>query len=1370
MSNYLYSSNAVDSLIAYINDVKPFHSKLSEVVEEYQFYEKLNVSIGDGQHFTRTKFAGIWDSESYSNGLYAQRIPLPFIKQAKSSKYWNSDYTIDPVNIDQQIPGLLSAYYLAHNIGVRKVLKDNICQIEGIDFHVSHGAHTVQVDGQNKKYAETVFANLVGDDASKWVKGAQIISEPTDLRYNDVEDQNGIVTNIQPNFDAPYEEWTVECVQASTANTGASLSYDHNQVVPSAMWNVQHRLDSFDIFTQVYLETPQGLTPISPKHLIFVDRNTLNVQFSTPKTGKVKIVRYVDSSQTFSTEIVSPSAAWTISHGLNSRNLIFTTKMVLNGTLEQINPNSIEVIDDNNVIVHFTTPKVGRISIGKTDSYTTAVFEQATPATAWSFDNTLRSSLGIFAVVRDDGSIIFPQNLTISNTLIFVEFSQPTAGKLLFVRLFAAGNESTLFSVRGSETGLIGYAKLGLQFASNSISLLVKPKSDESVFTIGEKYVLTPANRITTHKSYTANEKWSLIKVNPIAYLKPRFSKAGSPTLTNFTIKTDAIRPQVLSLVYGNGVFTVSNSLGESLGSSALGVTFSNAEVMFHISAGTVAPADGDFFEVEIVNLAPSIENLDLTVGYDIQPFDDTEYDDHLVNFDLTSLNLSITNAGILESYFELYFNGTDFDVKQYDTARTRNLLSTYTNAQVGVDYSNGEISFKIPNTVTFVQGDVFIFDVKNPKPSFDADSLSMVSQRFGGINLYPKSFINSPAQRWKIEVNADASISVTGTVSGAQASGLVAQSYDNGFIHFTLIPSTDFPFVAGDKFFVAINDEKPSYLVHNEVTGFSKPLVLGKWYWNGKIGLKIDKPHYKVEEYISNTLNGKSTREFETGLVVLDGSGRTLTFNKAPRYDAKSDVYHCDLVPEIYKSKQIFKVSSANFGIQRGAKVGQRYVDDMRQEQSRNLGFTHHDGVIDVTISDNGVQFHADSQVKFEVVSKAPKLFHANDLIIFNTPIANTVSLAAERETVDKIYFKTNSKRSILGVDANSNENQWFPTYSVPTQPFSDECDTIDVYSSILDEKIGSVLNVGGAKAQYQFAIDPDFFNDFLPFNTLLSSKVIQNEQENSIVKARITERMKVFDFYRLADALNVHLHEMNVIHIDSHSPQFHDTINVSIDDRTFRGFFSGYDTNPFDIEANGYDDTDTVQFTNFSASAGGIGYLVQGAGQKNTAPSKIGEVVAIYSKLADDVIDFADAYGVDGLPALDAEGWTNANVIDGVPPVDAEGWDAAVFDIDYSITPSSVTLYPYELTATVGKLSTPTPGSPLYGTPYTNVPSALVSVNRSIISATIMKRGLNASSVIMYSDLASQTQVQIVITENTNDYVKFDLLTPSIGQIVIF
>lgn len=1399
MSNYLYSSNAVDSLIAYINDVKPFHSKLSEIVEEYQFYENLNVSIDDKTHFTRAKFAGIWDNESYSNGLYAQRLPLPFIKQAKTSKHWNNNYEINPSNIDTQIAGLTTAYYLKHNIGVRKVVKNGIGQIEGIDFHVSHGAHTIKLNGQDQTCVENILEG-------------QVFPSSTALLYTDVKDRNGRVTNIVPNLDATdYEEWTVECIQTTQNNSGDSISYDHDQTVSSPNWHIQHGLNSFDLFTQVYLETPQGLSPISPKQLEFVDSNTMNVKFSASRTGKVKIIRYIDSSQTFSTEVVVPSDVWEIEHKLGSRNLIFSTKMDLNGALEQINPNSIEFVDDNTVRISFSTPKIGRISIGKTDSYTTAVFEQLSPVKNWVFETALRSSLGIFTAYDDAGNIVFPKNITINSTLIFVEFSRPVAGKLLFVRLFAAGNEGTLFSVSGSESGLIGYAKLGITFNSDKISLRVEPQSDESVFALGEKYVLTPFHTFTSHKNFVGTEEWSIIKVNPIAFdRRPRFSKAGSAVISNFIINSAAIRPQTVTMKFNNGSFDISNSLGEIVGNVAIGATFANSEYTFHISSGTIAPVNGDYFEVEILNPDPYIENLDLTNGYDIDitdasyvdPFnpylsnnlarpevtsvypdgrvvsyDLTEYDDRLINFDMTSLNLQVKSKGISTSYWELKFNGTEFVVTQYDSYNTRNIIGSFPNAQLDVPYDNGEIAFTINSSVVFLKNDVFIFNVQNPEPSFDANDLFLISDRFGAINLYPKSFIYTPTQLWTIEINGDGSFSVQGNTIGQTAPGNVSQSYDNGFIHFTLHQSETVPLSAGDKFFVRVKSEKPSFLVHGSLTGFTKPLTLGKWYWNGKIGLKLDVPQIKIEGYTSDEENVISDKKltYLLGLsslesVILDSNLRTITFNRPPRYDAKTDVYQCEIVPEVYKNSQYFKVSSSTFGVRRGAKVGQRYIDDMRVEQSRNLGYSMHDGIVDFTIDSKGIAFEPGYKFHFEIVSNWPKLFHGNDLIIFTNQVEADAALAVEREAVDKIYFKTNSKRAILGVNPTDTSNQWFPTYTAPAVPFSDENDSIDVFASISDTKIGTITNTGGATPQYHFTIDEEFFTSFLPFNTLLASKVIQNEQENAIVKARITENLKVSDLLRMSDNVNVVINEQFKITIDSHAPWFHDFINVVIDDKTFRGFFSGYDTNPFDIEANGYDDSDSVQFQTFNASAGGIGYLVKGPGQRNPAASKIGEAVALYTRLVDDAIGWAEPYGIDGLPAIDAEGWNNADVINGVPQVDAEGWDAAVFNIDYNITPATSTVYPYNLTAIVSKLSIPMIGTELYGTPYTNVPCALVNVNRLTASVTVMKRGLNASSVIMYSDLATLTQIPITITESTSDYIKFDLITPSIGKIVIF
>lgn len=1393
MSNYLYSSHAVDSLIAYINDVKPYHSKLSEVVEEYQFYDNLNVSIDDATHLVRTKVAGIWDNEAYSNGLYSPFLNLPFIKQTKSSKYWNNNFILDPSKVDPQIPGLLSGYNLRHNIGLRQVLKDGFPQAEGVDFHVSHGAFTAKINGQDQKFTESVLTNVVGDDASQWVKGAQIISESTTLRYDDVVGTNGVVSNITPNLDASYEEWSLECVQTSNTVSGTKLSFEHNQTVPTQNWNIQHNLDSTELFIQCYISDESGLVPIFPNNIEFADNNTLNVNFTSPRTGKVKIIRYVASSQTFTAEFVTPSARWEINHNLNTEDIIFSTQVWIAGVLTQINPNNIEIIDENNAAINFTKAFAGKVHLGSTRSFTASVFEQPTPATVWAFNNVLRTDSGIFSVVRDDGSIIFPLSIKISESLVFVEFSTPVAGKVLFAKLFTAGNENTIFSVTGSETGLIGYARVGFTFSSDNIEFIISPKSENSVFYLGEKFVLTPANKITTHKSYSQEENWSLIKVNPIAYSKkPKFIKSGSPTISPFTILTDSIRPQIVKATYENGAFVISNDLDGIIGSTAMGVQFSTSEFAFTILPNSIAPVSGDFFEIEIENIAPSIHNLDLTVGYDIVSYNNTEYDDHFINFDLTSLGLQIVNPGIASSYFELSFTGTSFDVCQYDNNISRNVIRKFNNITIGTPYNNGQISLTIPGSVSYLPGDMFIFNVENPKPSFSLDDLHLISSRFGFINLYPKSFINSPAQRWEVLINADKSFTVTGSVDGQQIDGDVNKSYDNGFIHFTLLESSEIPFDSGDKFLIAIKDEKPSYLVHSETGGFEKPLTVGKWYWNGKIGLKINPPQYKINEFVSSGQHNQFARTFLTGKVIIDENARTIEFNKAPRYDAKSDVYLLELLDETLNGDQVFKVSTGNNGIQRGARVNQRYVDDMRPEQSRLLGFAHHDGVCDLTISDNSIPFQPDAVIKFEIISDAPKLFHANDLIIFNSPLDLTSITKVERQTTDKIYFKTSSKRAILGVDSTDPNDQWFPTYTLPSLPYSDENNEIDVFVSTTDTKLGSIRNIGVDGEQYQFVVDTNFFSEFLPFNSKISSKVVQNEQENAIVKARISERMKIFDLFRLSEVLSINIVDTPIFTIDAHSPSFSEQINVTIYDNNFRGFYSGYDTNPFEAETYGYDDTDTIQVASFGAVAGGkevdvidpvdptktipgpgyggMGVLVQDKTPSTKSTSKITETLLIFSKLADFVTGWAEPFAEDSLPQFDSFGWENATVIDGVPPVDSEGWLAASFDVAYGLQPEIPLQSIYELTATISKLSIPTPGSSLYGTAYTNVPSTVFSVNRRISTLTIIKRGLNASTAIVYEDASLTTQLPIDVIENTPDYIKINLITPAPCNIVVF
>ena len=1386
MGNYYYSSNAVDSLISYVLDVKPYHSKLSEIVEEYQFYDTLDVAIDDSKHFTRTKVAGIWNDEMYSNGLFAQAINLPFLKYSKSSKHWNN--LIKITSNDTQISNLSSAYYLHHNIGLRSVTLDGQGLVEGIDFHVSHGAFTFDLDAAKQEFKESIFAGVTGDSStgSQNLIGVPLIKEFSNLFYDEVHGLNGIVTRISPNLDSPdYEEWTVECISAPASPASPNVTYEHVQEVASTSWNVVHSLGSKDLFFQAYVfDTTYGLKPVYPRDVVFLDDNTMNVVFSTPQSGKIKLIKHVESSQTFSTDISSPSNVWEINHNLNSKNLIFAAKAVINGQLKIIYPKKFIMLDDNTVRLEFTNPQQGRIALGKTESYTSATFTQATPSETWSFTNTLRVDSGIFLVYLDDGSVIFPKEVYVNKNLVFIQFSAPQSGKVVFTKIFSSGNENAIFTVTGSETGFAGFAKAGIQFNSKNISLMVIPKDETSSFVKGEKYVLTPSNRIVSHKSYTYKETWSLIKVNPIAYSRPAFAKAGSPVISNFVAKTKAIRQQVMKVEMVNGVWEVSSSIDGPLG--AMTTIFDNAEMSFSVSAGTFSPVDGDYFEFEIVNEPPSITNLDLTIGYDIVDYDSTEYDDRLINFDLASLQLEAKNPAILPSYFELvYLGNNEFSVKSYDNKISRTPIGTYANAVTGAAYDNGDIAFTIPATVAYLLGDTFLFDVINPDPYVDPYQLNMKSKRFGFITLYPKSFINTPQQLWTITVTGADEITVSSSICGFVGTGKVSQSYDNGMIHFTLSPPAE-GFAIGDRFFVQMNAVKPSYLVYGSLSGFQKPLVVGKWYWNGKIGLKIDKPIYHIEEF--TTAGIKSYRKLSTGTVVLDAQGRTIRFISPPRYDSKGDVYLLGAQRDAqgnvtngfpvtsYKGDQFVPVSSANRGFQKGAIVNCRYYDDMRPEQSVDECPTHHDGFVDFILYDHGNPFPETFNLKFSVRGSKFDLYHANDLLILPNPVdLATQEFLVERAVSDKMYLQTSGKYQELGIFPSVSADQWMPVYLKQGQPFSDESAAVEVFSSLIRKKVGTIKNLDVNNSFYQFVVDDvgtdSFFSEFLPFNTRLASKVVHSDQENSIVKARITEKMKVFDLFRFKDSLDVTVADSHsALHMDIGTLKFYDPFTVIIDDTTFRGFLNGYDILPYELDPAGYEDSETVQFAAVTTSVGGIGYLVQEASNSGGSVSpSIAETLIIYNKLNESLFNWADASATDGLPATDGFG-NNADVTDGLPLLDSEGWDNAVFDITYGLDTFTNLDTIFEAQVTAGSLKIASPGSELYGTPYTNIPAALINLTRKVSRITIMKREISASSFVFYSDLSTLTQIPVTVVENTPNYAVVELTAPSAGKLVIF
>lgn len=68
-------------------------------------------------------------------------------------------------------------------------------------------------------------------------------------------------------------------------------SFVFNQQTPAQTWTIQHNLNSFNL-TFTVLDTSTGtVKPILPSDVTFTSANVMTIQFSSPKTGSISIVR-----------------------------------------------------------------------------------------------------------------------------------------------------------------------------------------------------------------------------------------------------------------------------------------------------------------------------------------------------------------------------------------------------------------------------------------------------------------------------------------------------------------------------------------------------------------------------------------------------------------------------------------------------------------------------------------------------------------------------------------------------------------------------------------------------------------------------------------------------------------------------------------------------------------------------------------------------------------------------------------------------------------------------------------------------------------------------------------------------------------------
>ena len=1117
----------VQSLVDFVLDTKPYHSKLTEIVEEYQFFDDVNVKIEE-RFTSRTMINSSWLYNYFSSANTSFRtMPL---KRMVSPSFASEVFT---VGADENKDLALIPYSYSQKafdgIGVNAVFinQDGLNQRlnESLDFFQSHGSFQFQV--KQTRDANGTFNPL-------WAT-----STDNGLPFDD-----GKPSGVLAVAAAKTREQALDVTNPSSAIRRIRVLLDNIQAATNSIGGhaeVQMQLTG-------HARNEPGLIPMP--------------------TSLYGILDSIDLPRSYEALL-----AW------------------------------LAIPNDHGRIVPLEAPHDRQWYDGE--------FSRNSPPLYFG----MFTDMGL----RENGKLDYESTyaspyikLTNIKTLPDAEVEEWT--------ITSTTSDPEKYTVYGSSHGFAGFVIAGQSFTTARLSFnttrLAPPVA-------GDEIVLTPTRKIVIADGAPL-ETWNITKVNPIAYSRPVFSstnfgavidrqgKSGSVTIIDQSFETSDL---ILTARDGGQVFDLANVTNPSYtGVVTVGVPFNDGRLAFTIVAGAQPFTKGDRFYFSIENSPSRIENLDIGFSYDLDPYDDDTiseylngnkigfaYDGRFTDFDLSQLNIQVSQAatdgrkwrvkpvrvggekliktidapaGVLQIYeavsFVVEYSDNGFAsvgsagyIRVGDTFSDEGLGITFTLVAASKPYI---MTSGVDDTVRTVGGDVFSFNISNPNPRL-LEEVALDSARVPFLAMRADGFFDAPAAKWVITFDSPTSYKISATTATSTVLPETSITLADGMslnqfgIHYTIVPGIGF--IAGDKFTFETYDEKPTYLVHGSVTGWTAPATVGNFYWNGKIGFKIKAP--QIETFVNDL-----------------AQGITATFKV--REDCLSMVY------TFARNTKGYTVTRSDTGEVAFAKFDSVFKD-------RFL-------TADLT---------GETIPNFKVVIDAHDytLWNTQDLVIINPKTPARLPKLGSRVFVEK----TKDSRFALSITPGFadisklgpvNIDQRFigtNTYGIPlsnTSPetailtgwlpltvkkmdsttsvaeFNDSAVRYEISSSVSNEPIGVVkqqdpLNMNESIV---FEWDEAFYTRYLPLNAE-TNLVISDTGWNDKLNAHITESVKFLlgggaldDDWMFHDDVNVKIVDTNFFKINS---VYDDDFHATFKDGPFAGFMPGYDNFPYQFERGG-------------------------------------------------------------------------------------------------------------------------------------------------------------------------------------------------------
>ena len=1202
------NSKYVASLVSFILDTKPYHSKLTEIAEEYQFSDSMAVKMEETS-FIRTKIRPTYLYNYFSSGDSSfTSMPLKQLHLNQATHTRGMIQVGRDENTDMASVPFVYSKKKFDGIGVADVLLERADalepMVEGLDYFQSHGSFQLQLKAINDQagvfnptWADTRDDNLISTASALTRQLANDITNPNSA----VSKVKDLMVLIQGSIDGMVDGTTAQ-LELDKINVilATPMLTDDYEALLNALADATVNPEATppvgfdgwigeDTLTQKYVSS--YLSQLSPS-LYFGSYTDTGVR-EAGKAGYDNITSaYLNVSNIVATAAAQAGDTWSLVSADSTVPLwnVFSSVSGFVGTFIAGDTFATQTIS-------FATTFVSQAPIGTTikiQNHNRLVFGTASPLETWNITkvNPLAYSRPVLASTRY-GHI---QNLSgVVGDVTLIDPSLPTGTIILKARAGGLVFDLTS-SVEPSYTAVI---EVNVPFNDGRLGFTIVTGSAQP-FVQADKFYIDivndPAKAVDFDLSYgfdLASYDHQNLKDDhgePLNFVYDTRFVDYDVALMNLQVAQNAISGRQWRI-------RAIPKLSDPIATLKKDGSGPNNSVDLQDSTSGIAP-DVALNAAPLYSMAgdsnPSVPDLRL---YRADTFE-VEWSDDGFN--------TVTSVGTIGvgNTFVSVLHGIQFTLN----AGTKPFLAVLSDDGLGQPIVEG--------------GDIFTFSVQNKAPMLTNKPLGLSSSHVPRLAMHGDGFHEAPAAHWVVKFTSPTAYELTGINTEGTVGSLVGGSVivgtmttpgtiaveGNSFnglgVHFT-IKVGDAGVDLGDTLSFDTFTRKPSFLVHGSVSGWQKEAVVGESYWNGLIGFTIEKPKAKLYDQ-SRVVDDSNpaTDDYaplvpESGAGVWTTGGGTVSLSRL-RFDAPNSTYALVPAPAGLPSAW----PAAGWSVVR--------------EDIGYLGFLALDGTFTdtyVTIVSAGVV----SPVELQLVVTADDfvLWNAQDTVIIRPALALMNPAVGEFVHVDKrvsdrLSINLNydnlatrpDLRKLAGTRISSDyanvftgpnglplslyspeamifggglSNAWIPLSLVPRDSstsiaeFSDSASQYDVISLGTGQKIGSIVPEGSNKLwPVQMVWDKDFFEEYLPLNAEANLVTLGNGF-NDYVRAHISESVKFLVGGGSLTTDSMFTDKINIV-VKDHSrwsiiQRERDSISALIEDDPFGGFLPGYDNTPFDL-----------------------------------------------------------------------------------------------------------------------------------------------------------------------------------------------------------